>query len=156
MKYHRHPSAEKAIDPALPIIDAHHHLLESAEAQYRLDDYLGDAAAGHNIVGSVYIECGTMYRADGPPSLQPVGETEFADRAAQAGAGRVRVAAGIVGRADLALGDPVGEVLDAHQHASRRFRGIRQSTYFDPTGAFYAIGRSRPPQGLMGSAAFRA
>lgn len=43
-----------------------------------LEDRLRDAASGHNVVGTVYADCMSMYRADGPEHLRPVGETEFA------------------------------------------------------------------------------
>ena len=73
-----------------------------------------------------------MYRADGPEALRPVGETEFvngiAAMSASGGYGDTRVAAGIVGLADLCLGAAVREVLEAHIGAARgRFRGIRHA-----------------------------
>ena len=46
--------------------------------------------------------------------------------------GDVRACAGIVGHADLKLGDAVREVLEAHIAAGGgRFRGIRQSASWD-------------------------
>ena len=76
-----------------------------------------------------------MYRADGPEELRPVGETEFVNGiAAMSASGRygaTRVAAGIVGFADLTLGERVGAVLDAHLAASPRFRGIRHAAGWD-------------------------
>jgi predicted TIM-barrel fold metal-dependent hydrolase len=73
-----------------------------------------------------------MYRADGPPALRPVGETEFvngvAAMSASGGYGATRVAAGIVSYADLCLGAAVREVLEAHLAAApQRFRGIRHA-----------------------------
>ena len=73
-----------------------------------------------------------MHSADGPEPLRPVGETEFVNGIAAMSAsgeyGTVRIAAGIVGTADLRLGDAVAAVLDAHIAAGGgRFRGIRQS-----------------------------
>ena len=44
-----------------------------------LDDYLADVNAGHNIIGSVYIETQAFARPDGPEELRPVGEVEFAN-----------------------------------------------------------------------------
>jgi hypothetical protein len=32
---------------------------------------------GPNITQTVFIECGSMYRADGPVKMKPVGETKF-------------------------------------------------------------------------------
>ena len=68
---------EDIIDPALPIVDAHHHLWERASGRYLLDELRADLAAGHNVRATVFIQCGFAYRSDGPPELRPVGETEF-------------------------------------------------------------------------------
>src|SRR5205085_749571 len=65
-----------------------------------------------------------------------VGETEFAvGMAAMAASGkytRTRVAAGIVGFADLTLGARTRELLEAHVEAANgRFRGVRQRAKWD-------------------------
>ena len=95
------------LEPELPIIDTHHHLWDQRGHRYFLTDYLADAATGHNLVASVFMECHSMYRATGPDAMRPVGETEFvAGQAAMSdsgGYGTARVAAGIVGFADLTL-----------------------------------------------------
>jgi predicted TIM-barrel fold metal-dependent hydrolase len=77
-----------------------------------------------------------MHRASGPEAFRPVGETEFVNGVAAMSAsglyGDFRACAGIVGRADLLLGDGVVEVLEAHVAAGGgRFRGIRNSASFD-------------------------
>jgi predicted TIM-barrel fold metal-dependent hydrolase len=100
-----------------------------------------------------------MYRADGPQALRPVGETEFVDGIAATSArgarGPTRVAAGIIGFADLSLGAAVREVLQAHVDAAPgRFRGIRHAA------AWHADARIRPshttpPPGLLLDARFR-
>jgi predicted TIM-barrel fold metal-dependent hydrolase len=77
-----------------------------------------------------------MYRAHGPAPMRPVGETEFvagiAAMSDSGGYGPTRVAAGIVGFADLALGDGVEPVLQAHLRAGGgRFRGVRHSAAWD-------------------------
>jgi L-fuconolactonase len=97
---------------------------------YLLKDLLEDLSGGHNIVRTVFIECSSQYRKDGPPEMSRVGETEFVNGiAAQAASGQygnAAVAAGIIGSADLTLGDGVSPVLEAHIAASQsRFRGIR-------------------------------
>jgi predicted TIM-barrel fold metal-dependent hydrolase len=71
-----------------------------------------------------------MYRKDTTKEMSPVGETEFvqgiAAQSASGQYGNTQVAAGIVGFADLALGDAVVPILEAHISASRnRFRGVR-------------------------------
>ena len=103
---------EDAIDPAMPIIDPHHHLWDRGGARYLLQDIKNDIdAAGHNIRATVFLQCDSMYRADGDPKLAPVGETEFvngiAAMAASDGYGPARICAGIVGFADLLLGADV-------------------------------------------------
>jgi len=122
---------EQAIDPALPICDPHHHLWDHGPAErYLADDLLADTGAGHNVVSTVFVDCFSMYRKDGPVALKPVGETEWVQRLAQSVSAdaRTRVAAGIVGTADLTLGARVREVLEAHQAASPRFRGPAHSS----------------------------
>jgi predicted TIM-barrel fold metal-dependent hydrolase len=144
---------EAILEPELPIVDPHHHLWDrrayvaqgpqhpfmtaiTPAARYLLDDLLADTGSGHNIVATVFVECGAFYRADGPVELRPVGETEFVNGVAAMSAsglyGDMRACAGIVSRADLLLGDAVTPVLEAHiQAGGGRFRGIRNSASFD-------------------------
>ena len=119
-----------------PICDPHHHLWDLQTARlvprYLLDEILADTSAGHNVVSTVFIECGAMFKPDGPEALRPVGETEFVNGIAAMSAsglyGTTRVAAGIIGTADLRLGAAVGDVLDAQIAAGGgRFRGIRRA-----------------------------
>ena len=113
---------------------------------------------GHNVVSTVFMECGSMYRADGEPAMQPVGETEFvngiAAMSASGGYGECRACAAIVGYADLNLGAAVGAVLDAHAAASGRFRGIRHAAGWDAS-AEVRNSHTSPSQGMMASSAFR-
>ena len=69
--------AEEALEPALPIIDAHHHLWEFPDKSYRSADLVRDITCGHNICATVFIECQTHYRTDGPEAFKSVGEVEF-------------------------------------------------------------------------------
>lgn len=142
-------TVESALEPDLPICDPHHHLWEfryqRAAHRYLLDEILADVGAGHNVVSTVFIECGAMYRADGPERFRVVGETEFVNGVSAMSAsglyGPCRIAAGIVGNADLNLGSAVGDVLDAHIEAGGgRFRGIRHQGTWD---ASEAIGNGR-------------
>ena len=157
-------TVEQALEPELPICDAHHHLWDfrpdGVAPRYLLDEFLQDLNAGHNIVSTVFIECGTMFKADGPRALRPVGETEFVNGIAAMSAsgqyGPTRVAAGIVGTADLTLGDGAAEVLDAQLAAGgERFRGIRQVAAQHPDPEVPAH-RTAPPPGLVVDSAFRA
>ena len=68
---------EPIIEPDRPICDPHHHLWDNERSRYLLDELLADLDTGHNIVSTVFVECAAMYRADGPQTLRPVGETEF-------------------------------------------------------------------------------
>ena len=126
---------EDIIEPDLPICDPHHHLWDDANNPYLLPELLADTGAGHNVVSTVFVECASMYRADGPEMMRPVGETEFVNGVAAMSAsgryGKMRACAGIVSYADLTLGAQVGPVLDAHMAASQRFRGIRHAAGWD-------------------------
>src|SRR6185295_12992942 len=123
---------EDALEPQLPIIDPHHHFWNTPDRdphRYLLDELAADVK-GHNVRQTVFIECGSMYRGDGPEEFRVVGETEFVQGiAAECASGRygdVRAAAGIVGTVDMRLGDRAVPVIEAHLAASRqRFRGIR-------------------------------
>ncbi len=120
-------TTEKALDPELPICDPHHHLWEFPTNVYLVDELLQDLGGGHNIVKTVYVECDQKYRSDGPESLFPVGETEFVERVT-ADITQPDIAAGIIGFADLTLGDSVRQVLQEHLASSDRFRGIRHAS----------------------------
>jgi len=122
---------ETPVDAQREIVDPHHHLWPSDGAlPYGVDDLVADTGAGHNIVQTVFIECGASYRTEGPEHLAPVGETEFVAAAADDLAARHPDAApivGIVAHADLAHPE-MEAILDAHDAASGdRFRGIRDS-----------------------------
>jgi L-fuconolactonase len=131
---------EDTLEPELPICDPHHHLWEfrhdRVAPKYLLDEILSDLNSGHNIVSTVFIECSAMYNASGPEHMKCVGETEFVNGIAAMSAsglyGKCRVAAAIVGSANLNIGSAVGEVLDAHvQAGGGRFRGIRCQGQWD-------------------------
>ena len=145
---------ERALEPALPIIDPHHHFYDKPGVRYFFFDLLDDIASGHNVRATVYMEARTMYRADGPPELRCIGETEFVAGMAAMGAsglyGDCRVCAGIVGYADFRLHDRVGAVLDAHVAAGgERFRGIRQIASWHANPAANASISAAPPGLLM-------
>lgn len=149
---------ENILESALPIIDPHHHLWERDGQPYFLNELLADTGSGHNIVATIFAQCAWAYRTDGPEELRPVGETEFvaaiADEAERLGC-RTRVCAGIVGHADLNLGERVDAVLQAHLDAAGgRFRGIRHLTARDE--GFWASIAPPPPARMMSDPRFRA
>ena len=151
---------EEIIEPGLEIVDPHHHLWDHSGDRFLLDQLLTDTNSGHNIAQTVFIECGSMYRADGPVEMKPVGETEFVNgTAAMSASGRygpTRLCHGIVGHADLRLGDGVARVLEAQTVAGDgRFRGIRHSVTWDATGTLPKA-RTNPIKGQMYDATWRA
>jgi len=147
---------EEPIDPALPICDPHHHLFDLPDRRYVLEDFLQDVGGGHNIVRTVFVEYGSRYNMEAPQEMRPVGETEFvAGMTRQQACGRygtIKVAAGILGYADLTLGAAVAPVLEAHIAASDRLRGIRQICTFDEN---HDIIRSTAPRGMLLNPMFR-
>jgi predicted TIM-barrel fold metal-dependent hydrolase len=151
--------SEPALEPDLPIIDPHHHLWDYPNSRYLLDEIVDDATSGHRVIATVFVECRSMYRTDGPEQLRPIGETEFVDGiAAQSAGGQhgtCRIAAGIVGFADLTLGAAVEPVLRAHLSAAPdRFRGIRHAAAYDPSPQIRKS-HTTPPPDLYQSARFR-
>ena len=149
---------EDIVDPERKICDPHHHLWDRPDNRYLLDELLADIGSGHTVVSTVFVECKSMYRADGADAMKPVGETEFvngvAAMSASGGYGESRVCAGIVSFADLRLGTAVGEVLDAHMAASPRFRGIRHANVWDASPEIRKS-HTDPPEGLLLNKAFR-
>src|ERR1700737_1600880 len=141
---------EETIEPDLPIVDPHHHLVDRPETgRYLLPELLADTGSGHKITATVYLEWLSMSRAHGPAELRPVGEVEFANGVAAMTAsgtyGDTRVCAGIVGYADLTLGAPVERVLEAQIAAGGgRFRGIRFITASHPDQAAWGSAIIRP------------
>jgi predicted TIM-barrel fold metal-dependent hydrolase len=171
---------EAILEPELPIIDPHHHLWDRRAGntgedlpppkhgfeamlrmvpRYLFDELLADMTRGHNVIGTVYMECGAFYRADAEPAFKPVGEVEFVNGVAAMSAsglyGGVRACAGIVGHADLTLGARAREVLEAEIAAGNgRFKGIRHACASDPDPAVLGPLAHRAP-GLYLSPTFR-
>ena len=155
---------EQALEPDLPICDPHHHLWDfrkgAVQERYLLDEILEDVGGGHNIVSTVFIECGAMFKADGPEAFRAVGETEFVNGIAAMSAsgnyGKARIAAGIISTVDLRIGDQAADVLDAHIAAGGgRFRGIRRGAFWHKSPDIQNH-RTNPPEGLLTHADFRA
>jgi L-fuconolactonase len=152
----------RVIDPDLPVVDPHHHLVHPHAQRYYSDAFQADiTASGHNVLATVYVECSVMYRRRGPEALRTVGEAEFVAGMAAMGEsgtfGPTRICAGFVGAADLTLGERVDEVLDALDAASGgRLRGIRGAAVWDADPAVNTGTRPFAPRGLMAEPAFRA
>src|SRR3954453_13193398 len=149
---------EDILDPDLPIIDPHHHLWDRAGNTYYLDELLADTGSGHNVVATVFVQCNWAYRTEGPEALRPVGATEAVTAIAVEAERRwtrTHVCEGIVGHADLRLGESVDEVLEGHVAAAGgRFRGIRHVTAQHEE--FVASIAPPPPARLLSDPHFRA
>jgi len=137
-------SAEDVLDPETPVIDAHHHLWHGYgkpvpwQPDYWQKEQAADLSSGHNIVATVFMECGYRYDDGVANALRPIGETRaingYADSFQDVTGLSCKAAAGIVGFADLTLGTQVQATLEGHlATAPDRFRGIRQITPWDPS-----------------------
>jgi predicted TIM-barrel fold metal-dependent hydrolase len=141
---------EVVLDPDIAICDPHHHLWDRADDRYMMEELTGDLTSGHRVERTVFVECGSSYRPDGPAAMRPVGETEFVVASDSAG-----LVQGIVGHADLRLRD-IEDVLAAHTQAGQgRFRGIRHSSTWDASARVWRHPADTPP-GLLGDTAFRS
>jgi len=124
-----------------------------------IEELSTDIASGHNIIATVYVEARSMYRAGGPEEFRPVNEVEFANGAAamsaSGGYGPALICAGIVGHANLLLGDRVKAVLEAEIVAGQgRFRGIRHSSAYDADPDIAHMYATRP-KGLLLDTTYR-
>ena len=95
---------ETILEPELPIIDPHHHLWDlrlllpafpeprhdfleaiSGAAYYTFDALHADTHRGHNVVGTVFMECGAFYDPARGDDMKVVGEVEFVNGIAAQG-----------------------------------------------------------------------
>jgi predicted TIM-barrel fold metal-dependent hydrolase len=140
---------EQALWPHWSICDAHVHLWPDDQPAYTFDDLHADTTSGHRIRSVVHVESGRRYRTGGHPSFRPVGETEWIARLQ--GAEAVQ---GIVGFADLTIGDAVEDLLNAHLEAGRGlFRGVRHGAAWHSHPAIPNHPAARSPD-LLGDPAF--
>ena len=174
--------SEEIIEPELPIVDPHHHLWDlrpllpafpeprhafletlAGVAHYTFDALHADTHSGHKVAATVFMECSAFYDASRGEALKVVGEVEFVNGVAAQGAsglyGAYRPCSGIVGHADLTLGDAVKPIIEALIAAGGgrkgRFRGIRHVASWDADPA--VLGPTfDAPEGLYGSEVFRA
>ena len=146
--------SEAILEPDLQIIDPHHHLWDlrplmpafpeprhpfiasiALSPYYTFNEIHADATSGHNVIGTVFMECGAFYRAGADEAFKPVGEVEYVNGVAAQSAsglyGDQRLCDAIIGYADLTRGAAAGEVLDALMAASARFKGIRHAAAWD-------------------------
>jgi L-fuconolactonase len=139
---------EKALEPDRPIIDPHHHLWDRPGNRYLFHDLMDDLNSGHNIRATVFLECREMYRADGPPELRSLGETQFVAGVSAMGEsgkfGEPRACKGIIGNVDFrSVGSRAKGILEQHIELSGgRFRGIRNGAtwHADPSLRVFTSG----------------
>src|SRR4029077_12123618 len=147
---------EAILEPDLPIVDSHHHLWDHLGSRYLLDELLADVNSGHNIVATMFIQCGSGSRSSRPEEMRSIGESEFVLAIAEEGdrrGGKTKICRGIVSFADLRLSN-VDAVLEGQiAAAGGRFRGIRHIAAHDP--AIVGASSYVPPPPLMDDPAFR-
>ena len=150
---------EEVIEPALPIVDPHHHLWDRPNYRYLFPELLADVGSGHNIRATCYEQAREMYRADGPEELKSLGESEFVSGVSAMSAsgkyGPTRCIVGIIGFVDLQLGSRAKGVIERHIAVSDgRLRGIRNGSTWsdDPTLKTFTAGG---PKGLLLDKGFR-
>jgi L-fuconolactonase len=117
---------EKALEPCLPICDAHIHIKNLERRRYLAADFVKDAGSGHNIVQSVVLQHRVNYEDGLGGGMSPVDETAFVMNQIAGLKSNIDVAAGFVCYADLAAGKAVQEILEKHLKVGKnRFKGIR-------------------------------
>jgi len=127
---------EEILEPDLVIVDPHHHLWLRNGYSYLMPEFAADLGSGHKVVATVFAECHSMYRKDGPEQELSLGETEFVrGQAAMSDSGQygpTRACQALFGNVDLTLGADVSVLLEKHIDISGgRFRGVRYSTGWD-------------------------
>ena len=145
---------EAILEPDLPIIDPHHHLWDlrplltvfpephhpfiaaiARSPYYTFNELYADATCGHNVIATVFMECGAFYRAGASDAMKVLGETEYVNGVAAQSAsglyGNLRLCDAIIGHVDLRLGDAAREVLEAQMAVTDRFKGIRHQGAWD-------------------------
>jgi L-fuconolactonase len=142
------------IDPALPVVDPHHHLW-ARSAPYLVPELLGDLTCGHDIRATVYVEAGFGYRKDGDPRFAGVGEVEYANGVGALVRERLPRAGACV-RGDRGQGRPQprricgrGSARFCMSRAPDRFRGIRHMTAHHPDPGVSQLMRPPPPDLLL-------
>jgi predicted TIM-barrel fold metal-dependent hydrolase len=139
---------EPILEPDLPIIDPHHHLWDRDGNIYLLPELLADLSSGHAIRATVFEECHSMYRTEGPPEEASLGETAFVT-----GLATDRACVRMVGRVDMTLGSRAAPLLERHIALSGgRFSAIRQSTAWDASDRVHKV---VPTPGMLRDPVFR-
>jgi len=139
---------EPVLDPEQPILDAHHHLWDRPGSRYRCEEFLADLANGHNVCASIYVQCRTGYRTDGPETLRSVGEVDTIRRWARDADTSVYPVK-LIAHADLLLGAQARAQIEALVDAGEgTVCGIRNTTAHHPDPRL--VSNPKPaPAGLL-------
>ena len=153
---------EEIIDPQLPIIDPHHHLWNrddqlAGSFPYLIEHLNEDTFSGHNIEGTIFMECAAGYYLKGKEKYKPVGETEFVINLINESKKlkKSNNIIGIIGYADLMLGNEVKDVLDLHLlKGEGLFKGIRHAAGWDKNSEIHNS-HSNPVENIYYNKNFR-
>ena len=153
---------EEIIDPQLPIIDPHHHLWNGDDQlagsfPYLIEHLNEDIFSGHNIEGTIFMECAAGYYLKGEEKYKPVGETEFVINLINESKKLKKSTniIGIIGYADLMLGNEVKDVLDLHLlKGEGLFKGIRHAAGWDKNSEIHNS-HSNPIENIYYNKSFR-
>ena len=153
---------EEVIDPELPIIDPHHHLWNgdnqlAGSFPYQMEHLSEDTNSGHNIVGTIFMECAQGYLQDGEDKYKPTGETEYVMKIIKESKtiSNSSNIIGIISFADLMLGSEVKDVLNQHITIGEGlFKGIRHAAGWDPSDEIHNS-HSNPIKNIYHDATFR-
>ena len=132
---------EDIIWPELKIIDPHHHLWKRHSSVYELDQFLNDIRSGHNVVKTIYVECGAYYFDTGPDYLKSLGEVQHIMEfiVSDKGTKDKTFISGIVSKVDLRL-EGLKRLLSQHlEVAGERLKGVRHSAAFSNESLPYSI-----------------
>ncbi len=143
---------EAPLQPELPIIDAHHHLWDRQTGRYLTHEFSDDIqTSGHRVVSSVYVQCRSMLRRDGPETLKPLGEIEFASGiAAMFASGHYANALGceaVIGGLSLLAGNAMQPAIEsAIALSGGRLRGMRNPLAWHPDPRVTSSPVTPPPR----------
>ncbi len=151
------PERELALAPSEPICDAHHHLWARPASPYLLPQIRRDvAASGHRVASTVYVEWRSHYLEGGAPEMRPVGEVAFARSVERAARDEPQVCKGIVGFAELCLGEAIAPALEAMVAAGEgSLKGLRYVASWDDDPEVLGGTAAKGP-GLYREASFRS
>ena len=107
---------EEVLEPDIPMVDPRHHLWLRSGYTSLMPEFAADLDSGQNVVVTVFAECHSMYRQDGPEAEHSLGETEFVAGQAVMGDsgsfGNMRACTVMFGNVDMTMGDKIEPLFD--------------------------------------------